>query len=78
MSTAMAHEKGGNQEVKRGIARRETRTTCTYSLEKGGRGKRRGKEGGGRGWRRGGGGGRSMREGKEEGKGRVCTPDAAH
>ena len=69
MSTAMAHEKGGNQKVKRGIARREACITHSRRGEEGRGGERMGGEGGGR--------GRSMREEKEEGKGGVCAPDAA-
>ena len=73
----MAHEKGGNQKVKRGIARREARTTHSKLVHP--NEEKRGKEG--KGWGRmgedGGGRGMSMREEKEEGKGGVCAPDAA-
>ena len=49
VSTAMAHEKGENQKVKRGIARREARTTHSGRGEEGRGGERMGKDGGGRG-----------------------------
>ena len=53
VSTAMAHEKGGNQKVKRGIARREARTTHPRRGEEGREGERREEDGGGGGGRRG-------------------------
>jgi hypothetical protein len=76
VSTAMAHEKGGNQKLKRGIARRCTARRALLTREGGKRGEK-GKGGRRTGVEEGGGGGRSMREGKEEGNGRVCAPDAA-
>ena len=49
VSTAMAHEKGENQKVKRGIARREAPTTHSGRGEEGRGGERMGEDGGGRG-----------------------------
>ena len=82
----MAHEKGENQKVKRGIARREA---CITHSRRGvlteGREKGKGKFTGGRrtGLEEKGGGVNKEEEhaggegGKEDGKGRVCAPDAA-
>jgi hypothetical protein len=76
----MAHEKGGNQRVKRGIARCEARTTHSRRGEEG---REKGKGGRRTGLEEKGGGVNKEEEhaggegGKEDGKGRVCAPDAA-